>query len=392
MDTIKQKERYMASSKMESNTNEFTKHPNSSPMPVEVICSSVVVDLEKYDKVVMRVYKHEGEQVMSATRTIVPRNSFDSLCATSLKTFFKDDSLTPDIKRSLYPRIWIRTSDLTELAISLILTTEELKLLQEDVNWSTETQEMKATVMRGGDISWGEMLAMRMYDFDLGEISSSMDASLAAYDNDTQVIITVYLIRNLHQRDVIFATHLMTDRQPPKPPKPQKMAVKLGDIRKLQPPSLSEYVFSLLFKEQFKSNIHVKKMFLQAIFLTQQKSKHSNGKNNKVNFALYMQHDKRDLLKPMKLRQMNMNIIGRSIAFSAAGSVGLVGGVALLAGSAHVIISGWNAISDWIHQNKTKHGSRRGEPAGLHGMGQDDDGSWIAGGYNQSDEFQEIYL
>jgi hypothetical protein len=141
-----------------------------------------------------------------------------------------------------------------------------------------------------------------------------MDASLGPYDDDTQVTITVYLIRNLHQRDVIFATHLMTDLQPPKPPKPQKMTVKLGDIRKLPTPSLSEYVFSLLFKEQFKDDIHVKKMFLQSIFVTPQKSKHGNGKIKKVNFALHMQHDKRDLLKPLKLRQMNKNIMWRVLA------------------------------------------------------------------------------
>jgi hypothetical protein len=111
------------------------------------------------------------------------------------------------------------------------------------------------------------------------------------------------------------------------------MTVKLGDIRKLPNPDLSEYVFSLLFKEQFKDDINVKKMFLQSIFVTPQKSKHDNGQIKKVNFALYMQHDRRDLLKHLQLRQMNKSVVLRSIGFAVAGTAGLL---VLAAGAAMI--------------------------------------------------------
>jgi hypothetical protein len=209
----------------------------------------------------------------------------------SLKTFFNDIKLTIQVKKSLYPRIWLRTSDEAELGISLILSPKDLDLLRDDVRWEKETDKrVSEIVKRGGDFSLGEMLAIRMYDFDIDQLAKDIDTSLTFYPDSTRVHITVYAIKNIKSHHTLSSTMLLKPRK-------RRLVVKIGSFREHNGMTLCQYVFNLLCEDRFKDIAQVRKLFFSSIAVIK-----SNANKKKVNLELQMQYDRRYLLKPLKWR------------------------------------------------------------------------------------------
>lgn len=124
---------------------------NSFKMNEEVnnldsLCSKIQINIKEYDEVHVCIYKSKKEKkqlkVHSKSFLLTPgEESQDSLCALALKAFIEPSKITTNLKKSLYPRMWIRTSEKADLHLSLVLREDELDMVQGTPEWKEETEK-----------------------------------------------------------------------------------------------------------------------------------------------------------------------------------------------------------------------------------------------------------